>query len=121
MEQADQAETEPRKSTGRLLLDAVQQASDLATKQFALLKAELDEISRTARILCSSFGGGAVFLFCGAFLLLVAAVKFLAWLTGSEVLGAVIVATPFIIIAAGLGYWGLSKMHSVGRRHEMAK
>lgn len=86
----DQTGAGNRKSTGRLLLDAVQHASDLATKQFALLKVELDEIGRTARILCSSFGGGAVFLFCGAFLLPVAAVKFLAWLTGSEVLGAVI-------------------------------
>ncbi|ACL62686.1 conserved hypothetical protein (plasmid) [Methylobacterium nodulans ORS 2060] len=78
------------------------------------MKVELDKISRTVAILCSFFGGGVALLCCGAFLFLVAAVKFLVWLIGSEVLGVVIVAMPFIIIAAGLGYWGASKMLSIG-------
>lgn len=109
-----------QRSTVRLMLDAVREAGDLAVAQYALLAHELDGIRRTVMRLGSSFGGGLIFLCCGSFLLLVAAVKLLAWLTGSEVLGALIVAAPFIAAAIGLGHWGARKMLSVGRPSEGA-
>ncbi|WP_238314330.1 phage holin family protein [Methylobacterium crusticola] len=101
-------------STIKLLVQAVQQATDLATKQLYLLQLEIDGIARTVGLLCSSFGGALVMVCCGGFMFLVALVKLLAWLTGSEGLAAVIVAAPFVVAAAGLAAWGLRRMFSVG-------
>ncbi|MFE1597877.1 phage holin family protein [Methylobacterium sp. ID0610] len=97
------------------MLQAVRQASDLAVMELELLAIEIERIRRMAGRVGSSFGGGLLCLCCGAFLLLVAAVKALAWLTGSEVAGALIVAAPFILAAGGLGWWGTAKIRSVGR------
>jgi hypothetical protein len=109
-----------RKNTLRLMLDAVQQAGDLAIAEFMLLKAEFDRITSSVAALCASFGGAAFAACCGGFLLLIAAVKAIAWLTGSEAVGACIVAAPFVLAACGLGYWGLSKMRSVGQPRTLA-
>jgi hypothetical protein len=104
-----------RESTIRLLLDAVQQALDLATKELRLLGTELDAIAASVAALVSSFGGAFLAVWCGFLLILLAAAKFLGWLTGSEVIGAVLVAAPFAAAAIALGYWGLSRTLSVGR------
>ncbi len=102
------------------MLEAVQQAGDLAIAEFMLLKAEFDTVASSVAALCASFGGAAFSAFCGGFLLLIAAVKAIAWLTGSEAVGACIVAAPFVLAAGGLGFWGVSKMRSVGRQRTLA-
>ncbi|GJE03977.1 phage holin family protein [Methylobacterium isbiliense] len=114
-------DAQSRDSTLRLALDVVRQASDLAVKEFGLLKAEVDRIAGTVAALCASFGGAAFAACCGGFLLLVAAAKALAWLTGSEAVGACLVAAPFVLAACGLGAWGLGKVRSVGQRRPLGQ
>ncbi|MGY2050510.1 phage holin family protein [Methylobacterium sp. JK268] len=116
MNRPDTAVRAKRDSIVTLVLDAVAQTSDLVTMHLDLLGAELDGIGRSLRLVVSSVGGVVTLLCCGGFLLLMAAVKALAWLTGSEVLGAILVAAPFAAAAVGLAAWGIGKMHAVGHR-----
>lgn len=97
-------------STIRLVIEAVRLASILAVKEITLFS---DEVDRIVRVVSGwTLWGGAILLFAcvSGFLLLMALVKGLAALIGSEAVAAVIGAAPFALAAALLTWWGLRKM-----------
>ncbi len=97
-------------STIRLVVEAVRLASGLAVKEITLFS---DEADRIVRVVSGwTLWGGAILLFAcvSGFLLLMALVKGLGALIGSEPLAAVIGAAPFALAAAWLALWGLRKM-----------
>ncbi|MGE7418526.1 phage holin family protein [Methylobacterium tarhaniae] len=97
-------------STIRLVVEAVRLASSLAVKEITLFS---DEADRIARVVSgwALWGGAIVLLACvSGFLLLMALVKGLAALIGSEAIAAVIGASPFAVAAAMLTAWGWRKM-----------
>jgi hypothetical protein len=97
-------------STIRLVAEAVRLASALAVKEITLFSGEVDRIARVVSG-WTLWGGTIVLLACvSGFLLLMAAVKGLGTLLGSEALAAVIGAAPFALAAALLTRWGLRKM-----------
>lgn len=97
-------------STIRLVAEAVRLASSLAVKEITLFS---DEVDRIVRVVSgwTLWGGTIVLLACvSGFLLLMALVKGLGWLIGSEAIAAVIGAAPFAIVAILLTVRGLRKM-----------
>ncbi|MCF4124867.1 phage holin family protein [Methylobacterium sp. SyP6R] len=97
-------------STIRLVVEAVRLASSLAVKEITLFS---DEVDRIARVVSgwALWGGAILLLACvSGFLLLMALVKGLGGLIGSEPIAAVIGAAPFTVAAAMLAFWGLRKM-----------
>lgn len=102
--------SERQVSTIRLVIEAVRLASTLAVKEITLFS---DEVDRIVRIVSGwTLWGGAILLFAcvSGFLLLMALVKGLAALIGSEAVAAVIGAAPFALAAVLLTWWGLRKM-----------
>lgn len=97
-------------STIRLVVEAVRLASSLAVKEITLFS---DEVDRIIRVVSGwTLWGGAILLFAcvSGFLLLMALVKGLAALIGSEPIAAVIGAAPFAVMAVLLIVRGLRKM-----------
>lgn len=97
-------------STIRLVVEAVRLASSLAVKEITLFS---DEVDRIIRVVSGwTLWGGAILLFAcvSGFLLLMALVKGLAALIGSEPIAAVIGAAPFAVMAVLLTVRGLRKM-----------
>ncbi|AWN50244.1 hypothetical protein DK419_25380 [Methylobacterium terrae] len=93
-----------------MVAEAVRLASSLAVKEITLFS---DEVDRIARIVSgyTLWGGTIVLLACvSGFLLLMALVKGLGALIGSEAVAAVIGAAPFAAAATVLTLWGLRKM-----------
>ncbi|MEH3147400.1 MAG: phage holin family protein [Methylobacterium frigidaeris] len=100
----------PHESTPRLILRAIREASRLATMQIALFRIEAGRIARIASLVGGCAGAVVILACVSGFLLLVAAVKFLAWLLGSEILASILGAAPFALAAIGLTVWGLRMM-----------
>ncbi|MBK3397562.1 phage holin family protein [Methylobacterium sp. IF7SW-B2] len=97
-------------STIRLVAEAVRLASNLAVKEITLFSSEVDRIARVVST-WTLWGGLIVLLACvSGFLLLMALVKGLGALIGSEAIAAVIGAAPFVLAAVLLTVWGLRKM-----------
>ncbi len=97
-------------STIRLVAEAVRLASSLAVKEITLFSDEVDRIARVVSAY-TLWGGTIVLLACvSGFLLLMALVKGLGALIGSEAVAAVIGAAPFAAAAIVLTLWGLRKM-----------
>ena len=97
-------------STIRLVVEAMRLASSLAVKEITLFS---DEVDRIIRVVSGwTLWGGAILLFAcvSGFLLLMALVKGLAALLGSEPIAAVIGAAPFAVMAVLLTVRGLRKM-----------
>ncbi len=99
-----------RVSTIRLVIEAVRLASSLAVKEITLFSEEVDRIARVVSG-WTLWGGAIVLLACvSGFLLLMALVKGLGVLIGSEPIAALIGAAPFALAAILLTLWGLRKM-----------
>lgn len=99
-----------RVSTIRLVIEAVRLASSLAVKEITLFSEEVDRIVRVVSG-WTLWGGAIVLLACvSGFLLLMALVKGLGVLIGSEPIAALIGAAPFALAAILLTLWGLRKM-----------
>jgi len=97
-------------STIRLVAEAVRLASNLAVKEITLFSSEVDRIAKVVSGY-ALWGGLIVLLACvSGFLLLMALVKGLGALIGSEAIAAVIGAAPFALAAVLLAAWGLRKM-----------
>ncbi|MGF3026893.1 phage holin family protein [Methylobacterium aquaticum] len=97
-------------STIRLVIEAVRLASSLAVKEITLFSEEVDRIARVVSG-WTLWGGAIVLLACvSGFLLLMALVKGLGVLIGSEPIAALIGAAPFALAAILLTLWGLRKM-----------
>ncbi|WP_171070199.1 phage holin family protein [Methylobacterium terricola] len=97
-------------STIKLVAEAVRLASSLAVKEITLFSGEVDRIVRVVSAY-TLWGGTIVLLACvSGFLLLMALVKGLGGLIGSEAVAAVIGAAPFAAAAVLLTVWGLRKM-----------
>lgn len=97
-------------TTTRLLANALREAQDLIAKQIDLLRAEVgDGIHKLALALVLVIAA-AILVVIGLMVFVVALVKGLAVMLGSEVLAALIVGGGFLLVAIGLALWGHSKM-----------
>ncbi|TGD94958.1 phage holin family protein [Methylobacterium nonmethylotrophicum] len=97
-------------STIRMIAEAVRLASELAVKEIALFSGEVDRLARTVSAWALGIGTVVLLACVSGFLLLMAVVKGLGTLIGSEPLAAVIGAAPFVVAAALLTRWGLRSM-----------
>lgn len=93
-----------------LLSDGLRHGSALLSQELALLQRETDGNIRAILGLTARFGTVAVLIVAALVSLLVALVKGVAALVGSEIAGAVIVGTPFTVVAGVLTVLGLRRM-----------
>lgn len=93
-----------------LLVDAVREAARLTARTLELARVETDGNIRALAGLAAKVLAIAVLVVSAFFVFLDAAVKLLAALIGSEALGAVIVAAPFLGVAAILGLMGARRI-----------
>lgn len=93
-----------------LLVDAVREAARLTARTLELARVETDGNIRALAGLAAKVLAIAVLVVSAFFVFLDAAVKLLAALIGSEALGAVIVAAPFLGAAAILGLMGARRI-----------
>ena len=93
-----------------LLVDSVREAARLTARTLELARVETDGNIRALAGLAAKVLAIAVLVVSAFFVFLDAAVKLLAALIGSEALGAVIVAAPFLGVAAILGLMGARRI-----------
>jgi nucleoside permease NupC len=95
-----------------LFAEALRETSDLAQKEFALLRTEVTQNIRTMAMGIGMMVAAAVFAIVALILLMDALVKWLATIVHSEALSALIVGGVLAIIAIGLGLYGRSMISS---------
>ena len=93
-----------------LLADGLRHGSALLSQELALLQRETDGNIRAILGLTARFGTVAVLIIAALVPLLVALVKGVAALTGSEIVGPLIVGAPFAVVALVLTVLGLRRM-----------
>lgn len=93
-----------------LLLDAVRDGGRLVGRTLELARVETDGNIRALAGLAAKVLAIAVLVVSAFLVFLDAAVKMLAALIGSEAIGALIVAVPFLGVAAILGLMGLRRV-----------
>ncbi|MGU3540246.1 phage holin family protein [Methylobacterium sp. A54F] len=79
------------------------------TKELTLASRELDGNLRAVLGLVAKFGGAAIVVICAGFTLLLALVKAVAALIGSEIAASLIVGTPFAAVAILLAVLGFRR------------
>lgn len=97
-------------TTTRLLANALREAQDLIAKQIDLLRAEVGDGIHKLTLALVLVIAAAILVVIGLMVFVVALVKGLAVMLGSEVLAALIVGGGFLLVAIGLALWGHSKM-----------
>lgn len=97
-------------TTTRLLANALREAQDLIAKQIDLLRAEVGDGIHKLTLALILVIAAAILVVIGLMVFVVALVKGLAVMLGSEVLAALIVGGGFLLVAIGLAHWGHSKM-----------
>ena len=102
------ADPQPR-SIPSLVGNAIRETQELVSKEIALFRTEMGEGVQQLGLGLSLFIASAVFALTGLLVLILALVKGLAVLLGSEALAALIVGAIFAVIAVGLALWGRSK------------
>lgn len=93
-----------------LLADGLRHGSALLSQELTLLQRETDGNIRAILGLTARFGTVAVLIIAALVSVLVALVKGMAALTGSDVAGALIVGAPFAMVALVLMVLGLRRM-----------
>ncbi|NEU11898.1 phage holin family protein [Methylobacterium sp. BTF04] len=93
-----------------LLADGLRHGGDLFSQEMTLLRQETDGNIRAILGLTARFGTVAMLVLAALVSLLVALVKTVAALTGSDIIASLIVGTPFAGAAVALMVLGLRRM-----------
>lgn len=93
-----------------LLADGLRHGGDLVSQELTLLRRETDGNIRAILGLMARFGTVAMLVLAAMVSVLVAVVKAVAALTGSDIAAALIVGAPFAAVAIGLMVLGLRRM-----------
>ncbi len=93
-----------------LFAEGLRHGSALLSQELTLLQRETDGNIRAILGLTARFGTVAVLVIAALVAFLVALVKGISALTGSEIAGALIVGTPFAMVALVLMVLGLRRM-----------
>lgn len=106
--------SEPSPSTPSLIGDALREATDLVKREIDLFRAEtagnLGPLIAGVGLLAAA----ALFAVIALIMPILALVKWLAVVLGSEALARLIVGGAFILVAIVLAFWGRSKMSISG-------
>lgn len=94
--------------------DAIRDSGDLARKELALLRAELSQNIQGLFVGMALIVVAAVFAIGALIWLTQALVNYLAGVLDSEALAALIVGGGLLLVAAGFGFYGKSKISSFG-------
>lgn len=100
----------PAPALWNLLADACRHGDDLVSQELSLLRRETDGNLRAILGLGARFGTVAMLVLAALMSLLVASVKGVAALIGSEIAAALIVGAPFAVAALVLMMLGLRRM-----------
>lgn len=103
----------PSENTFALILGVLRDSGTLVGRTLALARVEIDGNLRAILGLFSLLGTIVVLLVSAFFVFLDAIVKALAVLIGSEVVAAVLVASPFVIVAASFTTFGIRRIARV--------
>lgn len=93
-----------------LVAEALRESTDLAQKEFALFRTEMNQNIRTVVMGLSMLVVAAVFAIAAVMLFTEALVDWLATVVNSEALAALIVGGVLAILAIGLGLYGRHAM-----------
>jgi F0F1-type ATP synthase membrane subunit c/vacuolar-type H+-ATPase subunit K len=110
--EGDMAEATPN-SIHNLFGEALRETSDLAQKEFALLRTEMSQTVKTMFFGLAMVVAAAIFAIAAVILLTESLVEWLATVLESEALAALIVGGLMAAIAIGLGLYGRSAIGSV--------
>lgn len=100
----------PTPSLGRLISEGLRHGGDLVGQELELMRRETDGNIRAILGVFACFGTAVILLVAALAMVLVALVKGLAALIGSEILAALIVGAPFAAVALILMMLGLRRM-----------
>lgn len=104
------ASSPPPSSIQALVGDALRETGDLARKEIELFRTEMTSNVRSLFIGLAMIVLAAVFGVVALLVLIDSLVKFVATLVHSEWLAALIVGGSFLVVALGLGIWGVRSM-----------
>jgi len=114
MTRPELSETDPDRGLGALVAEAAGEMSTLVRQEIALAKAELGQSVKNAGVGAGALGGAGATGLLGLLFLSLAATFGLDAAGLSIMVSSLVVAGFWLLITAGLGLFGKSKMSQIG-------